>query len=492
MFRIAKRTRRDDTRLLADCRKAASRTKLSPATLALAAQIPTDEADALLSPAGKPRVVTLTAAAAHFGLDLKKYVEASDKYYVHFRDHLGLEQRVPGTTDKRTTEEYARHLETLVNARKAGAVPVAATLKWAESLPPEEANRLVALGLVEESVLTAGLPINDHLAAWAASLTTNKRTAKHVAEAERLARVVLEAAGVQQWAMVTPGRIEAALGKIQMKGGRSLSPQTRNKHVAAAKAFARFMKRSGRTHTNPLEDMGKVQTTKRGRRAASREEMEWLIATTRKGPTMTSPDWGCKWEASGPERALIYMLVCCTGLRAKEARGLKVKDFRLDAETPHIVVSAGLAKNRTANMVPLSPELAATLRDFLGKKLPEAQALAVPKKAAWMLRLDMQAARAAYIEAGKSPAEREARARSPFLEVDRDTDRYLSFDFHSLRGTASVLMQQAGVPVGFVQKILNHKTPIMTLGNYTNPDLGTLAAKLMTMPMAECVHSKAG
>lgn len=190
-----------------------------------------------------------------------------------------------------------------------------------------------------------------------------------------------------------------------------------------------------------------------------------------------SPDWNCSGTASDPELALIYTLLCCTGLRAKEARGLSVKDFRLDVETRHLVVSAGLAKNRTANVVPLAPDLAAALRIFLGKKLPEAQALPVPNKAAWMLREHMKAARTAYIAAGKSATEREGRSRSPFLEVDRDTDRYLPFDFHSLRGAASVLLQQAGVPVGFVQKILNHKAPILTLGNYTNPDLGTLAAQ---------------
>lgn len=46
---------------------------------------------------------------------------------------------------------------------------------------------------------------------------------------------------------------------------------------------------------------------------------------------------------------------------------------------------------------------------------------------------------------------------------------------HSLRGTASVLFQEQGIPVGFVQKILNHRTPIMTLNNYTNPQFETLA-----------------
>jgi integrase len=267
---------------------------------------------------------------------------------------------------------------------------------------------------------------------------------------------VLTAAGVKQWAHLSSAR--------------------------ASKAFARFMKKSRRSQTNPLEDMGKVSTIKRGRRALSRAEVEWLITTTQSSPTMSSPDWGCNWQATGAERALIYALVCCTGLRAKEARGLRVRDFRLEVDPPHLVVGASLAKNRTANTVPLPGQLAAELKRHIKMKMPDAVALPVPNRAAWMLRNDMAAARIAYIEAAKNGTEQKTRTSSPFLEVARDTDRFLPIDFHSLRGTASVLLQQAGVPIGFVQRILNHKTPLITIGNDTNPDLDTLAQKMNAVP----------
>lgn len=490
MFHVAKRVSRNDTNLRDALRAVAAKQKATAATLAKGAGIDAAEAAALLSPEGKPRSGTLTTAAKFLGVKLAAFIYESEKFYVHFRDHLGLEQRIPATTDKRTSGDYARNIERLVNARKGGSEVPVEVLRWAEGLDPADVERLVALGLIDSATLAASQPIDEHLKAWETSLRTKSRTERHIAEALRLARTVLTTAGVRYWANLSPGKVESALEKIKLKGGHPLTLQTRNKYVAATKAFARFMKKSRRSQTNPIEDLSKVAAKMRGRRALSRAEVECLIAYTLTAPRMTSPDWGCKWAATGAERALMYTLVCCTGLRAKEARGLKVCDLRIQkGETPHLCVSARLAKNRTANRVPLPPDLAEQLRAHVRMKSPDAVILPVPNKTAWMLRQDMIAARAAWVKAGATPSEREERGRSPFLEVERDTDRFLPFDFHSLRGTASVLLQQAGVPIGFVQRILNHKTPLMTIGNYTNPDLDTLAQKMNTVAVPGRVYA---
>lgn len=483
MFHLAKRLNRNDTKLCQTLRAVAAKKKgITAAALAKGAEISTEQANAVLSPEGKPKSGTLTAVAGFLGVKLDTFIYESDKFYVHFRDHLGLEQRIPATTDKRTSGDYARNIERLVNARKGGSEVPVEVLRWAEGLDPGDVERLVGLGLIDAATLAASQPIEEHLKAWEASLRTKNRTERHITEALRLARTVLTTAGVRYWANLSPGKVESALEQIKLKGDKPLTLSTRNKYVAATKAFARFMKRTRRSQTNPVEDMTKVPAKMRGRRALSRAEVEWLISHTLTLPTLSTPDWGCKWKATGPERALMYTLVCCTGLRAKEIRGLRVRDLLLDDETPHLCVSAGLAKNRTANRVPLPADLVEQLRRHVRMKSPDAAILPVPNKTAWMLRQDMIAARAAWIAAAKNPAEHEQRARSPFLEVVRDTDRFLPFDFHSLRGTASVLLQQAGVPIGFVQRILNHKTPLITIGNYTNPDLGTLAQKMNATP----------
>jgi integrase/DNA-binding phage protein len=475
MFRIAKRTRRDDAKLLAECRKIIRREKHTANAIADGAGVNAEQAVALLTPEGEPKVAAITAAAAWLGVNVKKFVGESEKFYVCFRDHLGLEQRIPATTDKRTSTDFGRNVERLVNARKGGSEVPADVLRWAETLDPIDAGRLVSIGLIETSALAASQPINEHIAAWVEHMRSNGRGEKHIGQCERCLRKLFEVANVRQWGGITLARVEAALDKVPMKGGGPVTPQVRNGYTGIAKAFCRFMVKKKRAQTNPLTDLADVPCRPRGRRALSRDEVECLIRTTATGPVLTFRDWGSDFSVTGAERALIYSLVRWTGLRAKEARGMLVKDFLLDAPVPHVFVSAELAKNKRENRVPLPAHLVPELKAYLAQKMPDAKALPVPERAAYMLRLDMQAGRTAFIAAGTTPEERERRARSTFLEVEIETEKFLPFDFHSLRGTASVLLQEQGIPVGFVQKILNHRTPIMTLNNYTNPQLETLA-----------------
>lgn len=475
MFRIVKRTRRDDAKLLAECRKIARREKTTAQALADGAGVSFEQATALLSKDREPKVATITAAAEWFGVDIQSFVGESDKYYVLFRDHLDIDRRIPATTDKRTSTDYGRNVERLANARKSGSEVPADVLKWAEGLSPSDAARLVSIGLIENAALAASQPIDDHISAWVESMRENKRGEKHIAQCERCLRKLFEVASIRHWSGITMARIEPALDKVPMKGGGPVTPQVKNGYIGALKAFCRFMVRKRRAQTNPLMELGKVRCTPRGRRALSREEVDWLLRTTASGPGIKFRDWGQDFEAAGSERALVYSIIRWTGLRSKEARGVTVKDFRLDAPVPHLFVSATLAKNKRENHVPLPAHLVPELRAYFAKKMPDALALPVPERAAYMLRLDMQAARTAYIAAGSFPEERERRARSTFLETELEPSKFLPFDFHSLRGTASVLMQEQGMPVGFVQRILNHRTPMMTLNNYTNPQLETLS-----------------
>jgi integrase len=84
------------------------------------------------------------------------------------------------------------------------------------------------------------------------------------------------------------------------------------------------------------------------------------------------------------------------------------------------------------------------------------------------------------VKAGRTAEERAKRADDSFLAI-KVQDR-LPFDFHSLRVTAGTLLQEAGLPIGFVQRILNHKTLAMTLNNYNQPGLDTLHKLVAAAP----------
>ncbi len=77
---------------------------------------------------------------------------------------------------------------------------------------------------------------------------------------------------------------------------------------------------------------------------------------------------------------MLYRVAVETGLRANELRSLKVSSFDLDHGI--VTVRAGYSKRKREDTVPLRPDTAAELREFLSGKHPEAKAFKVPSKPA--------------------------------------------------------------------------------------------------------------
>ena len=100
------------------------------------------------------------------------------------------------------------------------------------------------------------------------------------------------------------------------------------------------------------------------------DELRLLIEKARSGPTVHG--------VPGLERAMIYRLAAETGLRAGEIKSLQRQSFDLDGSPPTVTVHAGYSKHRREDVLPLRPDTAAVLRQFLAGRLPEAPAFRVP------------------------------------------------------------------------------------------------------------------
>jgi integrase len=474
MYRIARKSRRDDAALTAAVRKAATTAKVNADKLAQHAGITPAEAAAVLSGERPPRAA-LTRAAQALSIDTGKFCEESSKFYVDFTDHIGVPRRIPATTDKHSSMEFARRLELIVNARRAGSSFTPELSQWIDLLPEDDAKRLLALDLVDSATLSAVTPISDHVVAYVEHLNREGRTHKHTHDNERCVRNILREGGVKSWSALSVSRVQTALDKIREKGDKPLSSYNRNRHIAAIKAFANFMVRADRAQFNPLQRMRKTRVDSMHRRALSREEVPWLLDAARNGDILNNK----RWSGTGEDRYLVYLVELHTGLRASALGGLCVKDFRLDDRIPCIRVPKTLEKNRTENNIPLPPNVVSELKRAFALKAPHTPALNCPRcgDTAWMVRQDMAVAKAAYVKAGSTPQERAKRVDDSFLAIK--VEGRLPFDFHSLRVTAGTLLQEAGVPIGFVQRILNHKSLAMTLDNYNQPGLDTLH-KLVT------------
>lgn len=110
MYRIARKSRRDDAALASAIRTAATKGKVNAATLAQHAGIAAEVAAAILSGKKKPQRAALTRAAQALSIDTAKFCEESSKFYVDFTDHIGVPRRIPATSDKHSSTEFARRL----------------------------------------------------------------------------------------------------------------------------------------------------------------------------------------------------------------------------------------------------------------------------------------------------------------------------------------------------------------------------------------------
>ena len=131
-------------------------------------------------------------------------------------------------------------------------------------------------------------------------------------------------------------------------------------------------------------------------------------------------------------------------------------DFDLGDEPSVTVHRKAHTKSRKQLVIPLRHVTAELLRAHFGHKAPAAAAFDIPRadETADMLRKDLAAARASWIEAGPTPEDRAKRAESCFLaDLDAEGRR---IDFHALRTTCGSWLDQAGVAASIAKRITGH------------------------------------
>jgi integrase len=241
------------------------------------------------------------------------------------------------------------------------------------------------------------------------------------------------------------------LSDLESSGG--IGKRTRNSYLKAVKQFCRWMVKQRRASQSPLEHLDcvsvKVEDIRHGRRALEPDEIRRLLATTAAQPE--------RFGMNGPERALLYRLGIESGLRANELRSLKVASFDFRRDT--VTVESQNTKNRKEAVLPLRPDTAAELRQFLAGKLPTAQAFNMPEKTADMLRADLAEAGIEYVD---------------------ESGRYA--DFHSLRHTTGSLLAASGVHPKTAQSIMRHSDINLTMSRYTHTLAGQEAQAVASLP----------
>lgn len=372
---------------------------------------------------------------------------------------------------------------------KAGARDIAK--KWLEDGEAVEAGRVDRTAAANKSV---SAHIDDYVAMK--RLSPKQVTPTHVRNAAEHLRELAAAAGWRRLDEITrdtwlrglermlelrrekaremTAEAEKRLAALKadriarnIRGGREPKPRVRGKAPSSTpsnstmqhwraywKGFIRWAHRNGRVGADglaALEGWAIAGREVSRRRALTDDEIERLLATAAAGPV--------RWNMTGPDRMMLYLVALSTGFRAGELRTRKVGDFALDVKQPHLRLEALGAKNRKSVDQQLPAEIVPLLRRWLsGRSRHEL----------------------AWPGLEKSPAGRMIRTDLLAANIERVDSDGRKVDFHALRHTFASRMARAGVQLTDAQRAMRHSSPTLTANIYThvqNADLQTVASK---------------
>jgi integrase len=360
-----------------------------------------------------------------------KRKKGAKKYTIEIPDHLGTYRKFSGLSDRRQTEKIRERIVDLINYR--GSELTKPLIKWLEtSASPKLKARLADLDIIDARWAQSDKALRDIAEDFRAHMEYRERSRQHITETVNMINRLCKECGFKTFSDMDANKIEKHLKSRREDG---LSVRRSNAYVVAIKSFCRWMVDTGKVTETPVSSLRKLNEKtdrKRERMAATPDELRALIAKTKQAGTL--------YGMTGPERALLYWFASATGLRANEARNLKVFDINLEDNT--VVVQAGYSKHRETDIVPIRDDIAEALTFHLRGKLPSAKVFggtykALTKRTAHMLEQDLEAA-----------------------EIPITDDQGRVFDFHALRHTYITSLSHA--PSRVAQSLARHKSSAMT------------------------------
>jgi integrase len=314
--------------------------------------------------------------------------------------------------------------------------------------------------------------IGDHIDAYLATLAGSEM---HRRNTGSYLRKLAQECGWATLADMRKADLETWLadGSKIVEGGKARrSARSRNAYQTAVVSFCNWCVDSARAMPeNPFDRMPKARVKtdpRRQRRALAVEEVIRLVEAARNAPerppSKREPKPGAKplraeVKLTGPDRALLYLVLVQTGLRVGELAEILVRDVRLDDQVFRIDLPARVGKNRLEAVIPLRRDLVEALRPRLEGKPPTARVFEVPSSLIARFNADCKRA-----------------------GIPKRDDRDRTVDIHSLRKTFNTWLAKAGVAPRVAQELMRHQEIGLTMGVYTDPALFDLSAAVESLP----------
>ena len=407
-------------------------------------------------------------------------VRSDKRLTVAFKNPDGGEHRLSGFTDEAVTTEFCRNLDRLIGCRASGVSLDAQLIGWVERLDKDVRAALATAGVLDAARAEGARALADQVADFEAALTSKGGTSCHAAGTADRVRAVIAGCGFGTWTDISPSRVQGILAEQRAKAPasrkgikrkRSAAPgippgiglQTLNYYLQSFKQFCRWAVREGRVTDNPVAHLSglNARTDRRiERRALTADECRRLLAAAENGAPVL--------RMSGPDRAMLYRVALETGLRWKELRSLTAGSFALDAGAPTVTIRAAYSKHRREDVLPLRPETAAALREYLARRLPGGPAFPMPASdggGAQIMRADLAATGGNGLEPIRY----------------KDAAGHVA-DFHALRHTFITALCNGGVHPKMAQTLARHSTITLTMDRYTHLSVARQADALDALP----------
>ncbi|MCO6046175.1 hypothetical protein NG895_19930, partial [Aeoliella sp. ICT_H6.2] len=332
---------------------------------------------------GRPR----TAPVARDANDQPRIRLESARYMAEYRDGQGILQQVAtGCRDKTAAQAVLNDL--LKRAERVRGNLVSAD----DDAAMDHQHTELTVVLVD----------------YLGHLRAKGRSAKHIADCERLVGRAFDECGFTRLRDVTGEPLERWLTRLTDQGS---SPRTRNSYLQAVRGFCRWCVSSGRLTSDPTKRIGKLNEAtdiRRQRRSLTTNELARLLYAARWRPlaergrksvpadnpkgrkswklaplTLATlddcverartkltdkPEQLAELECLGRQRALIYKTLVLTGLRRGELGSLTIGSVVLDMAAPYLVLDAANAKNHQRAELPLRRDLAEDIAAWIAER----------------------------------------------------------------------------------------------------------------------------
>jgi len=389
----------------------------------------------------------------------------SRKWYVEFRDHIGLTRRMPAFEDKGASLDLGRMLEKLATCRSSRQPVPADIAAWFRTMPAEMRNRIIRFDLIEKGTAFVSRPLKEYLGEFETHLAAAGNSASHIKETLAIVRKVLKHAKAKHADEITRTAFERYQQKRKSEG---VGARTRNGDVKAAKRFTRWLVDQDALQADPLASVkreNEKRDRRRRRRALTDEEVSRLLTAVASG--------GETHHGLSPrERIAVYRLALEAGLRWSEIRALTHDCLELQADPPLLRLSADMTKNKKDAVLPLRPSLAEYLKAALPLGLPAVRLFPGmwKGKGSNMLREDLEATR------------RETDGKEIVKAIPYIDEAGRVADFHALRHTFGTNLARAGVHPKAAQTLMRHSSITLTMDLYTHTALETKIEALSKLP----------